>query len=160
MEDSIGYLLNDAARLYRREFNARARDVGFTALQWRLLHFLRRYPGIRQGPAAELIEVEPITLSRMVDRLQDSGLVERRADPADRRAWQLHLTEKAVELMAANHPISEQVNSAALLGISADEQVLLTKLVKRIQTNLSNRYQQAPSASGQQFDAEEDQENG
>lgn len=139
MEDSIGYLLNDAARLYRREFNARTRDVGFTALQWRLLHYLRRYPGMRQGPLAELMEVEPITLSRMVDRLQDSGLVQRRADPEDRRAWQLYLTEKAAELMVAARPISDELNSDAVKGLSDDEQAQLIVLVRRIHANLSNR---------------------
>ncbi|HMO76028.1 MAG TPA: MarR family transcriptional regulator, partial [Sphingopyxis sp.] len=71
MSENIGFLLNDAARLFRRAFNARTRDSGITALQWRLMIYLRRFEGIRQGPLAELIEVEPITLSRMVDRLAE-----------------------------------------------------------------------------------------
>src|SRR3546814_2201746 len=85
MNETIGFLLNDTARLFRRAFNARMRDSGITALQWRLISYLKRHEGIRQGPLAELIEVEPITLSRMNDRLAEAGLVERRAAPTDRR---------------------------------------------------------------------------
>ena len=98
MSETIGFLLNDSARLFRRAFNARTRDTGITALQWRLLIYLRRHEGIRQGPLAELIEVEPITLSRMIDRLEEAGLVERRADPSDRRAWLLYLAPGADDL--------------------------------------------------------------
>ena len=65
MSETVGFLLNDTARLFRRAFNARTRDSGITALQWRLITYLKRHEGIRQGPLAELIEVEPITLSRM-----------------------------------------------------------------------------------------------
>lgn len=139
MNNTIGFLLNDAARLYRRAFNARAREDGFTALQWRMMHFLRRYPGIRQGPLAELIEVEPITLSRMIDRLQDAGLVQRRADPTDRRAWRLHLTDKAEALLDAKRPLSEELNAMALQGLSLEEQAMLVRLVQQVQANLSQR---------------------
>ena len=99
MNETIGFLLNDTARLYRRAFNARTKASGITALQWRLITYLKRHEGIRQGPLADLIEVEPITLSRLVDRLAEAGLVERRADPGDRRVWLLHLTEHAAPLL-------------------------------------------------------------
>src|SRR3546814_16320676 len=99
--------MGDSARLFRRAFNARTRDSGITALQWRLITYLKRHEGIRQGPLAELIEVEPITLSRMVDRLVEAGLVERRADPADRRAWQLYLTPRADDLLGAMRATAE-----------------------------------------------------
>ncbi len=75
MSETIGFLLNDTARMFRRTFNTRTRDSGITALQSRVLTYLSRHPGIRQGPLAELIEVEPITLSRMIDRLAESGMV-------------------------------------------------------------------------------------
>lgn len=139
MDVSIGFLLNDAARLYRRAFNARVRVEGFTALQWRMMLYLRHYPAIRQGPLADLIEVEPITLSRMVDRLQDSGLVERRADPTDRRAWQLHLTGKAEALIDAARPLSDEISAAAVQGLSPAEQDILIALVQRVHANLSQR---------------------
>ena len=139
MTESIGFLLNDSARLYRRAFNARVKDSGITALQWRLITYLKRHQGIRQGPLAELIEVEPITLSRMVDRLVEAGLVERRADPDDRRAWQLHLTARAAELLGGIRPEVEALNDEALEGLSAAERDQLVDLVERVRANLSRR---------------------
>jgi len=139
MTETIGFLLNDTARLYRRAFNARTRDSGITALQWRLITYLRRHEGIRQGPLAELIEVEPITLSRMIDRLAEAGLVERRADPADRRAWRLHLTPRANELLSGIREIAETLTDEAAEGLSEDERDQLIALVERVRSNLSRR---------------------
>lgn len=139
MSDNIGFLLNDTARLFRRAFNARVKDSGMTALQWRLMVYLRRNEGIRQGPLAELIEVEPITLSRMVDRLADAGLIERRPDPADRRAWLLFLTPAATaRLEAISGPALALVDEATE-GMNAAEMAELTRLVERMQANLSRR---------------------
>ena len=139
MTETIGFLLNDTARLYRRAFNARTRDSGITALQWRLITYLRRHEGSRQGPLAELIEVEPITLSRMIDRLAEAGLVERRADPADRRAWRLHLTPRANELLSGIRQIAETLTDEAAEGLSEDERDQLIALVERVRSNLSRR---------------------
>jgi DNA-binding MarR family transcriptional regulator len=139
MTESIGFLLNDTARLFRRAFNARTRGSGITALQWRLITYLRRHEGIRQGPLAELIEVEPITLSRMIDRLVEAGLAERRADPADRRAWRLYLTPRADELLQGVKSMAADLNEVAMEGLSIAEREQLGALVERIQTNLSRR---------------------
>lgn len=139
MTETIGFLLNDTARLYRRAFNARTRDSGITALQWRLITYLRRHEGIRQGPLADLIEVEPITLSRMIDRLAEAGLVERRADPTDRRAWRLHLTPRANELLSGVRQIAETLTDEAAEGLSEDERDQLIALVERVRSNLSRR---------------------
>lgn len=139
MSETIGFLLNDTARLFRRSFNARTRDSGITALQWRLITYLKRHEGVRQGPLAELIEVEPITLSRMVDRLVEAELVERRADPADRRAWQLYLTPRASELLNGMRPIADALTAEAIEGLSAAEVAQLTDLVERVRSNLSRR---------------------
>jgi DNA-binding MarR family transcriptional regulator len=87
VSDDIGFLLGDAARLLRRAFDERARTMGVTRPQWRVLALLKRFDGSTQVTIADMLEVEPITLGRMIDRLQDAGLVERRADPKDRRAW-------------------------------------------------------------------------
>ncbi len=139
MSENIGFLLNDSARLFRRAFNARARDSGMTALQWRLLIYLRRNEGIRQGPLAELIEVEPITLSRMVDRLAEAGLVERRADPADRRAWQLFLAPDAEARLDAFRSTALALVDEATAGMSAEEVDILYALVERLRANLSRK---------------------
>ena len=139
MSETIGFLLNDTARLYRRAFNARVRDSGITALQWRLITYLKRHEGIRQGPLAELIEVEPITLSRMVDRLEDAELVERRPDPSDRRAWQLYLTPRAADMLGGVREIAGALNDEATEGLTAGEREQLTMLVERVRANLSRR---------------------
>ena len=139
MNETIGFLMNDTARLFRRAFNARTKSSGVTALQWRLISYLKRQEGIRQGPLAELIEVEPITLSRMVDRLAEAGLVERRADPADRRAWQLHLTSRARDLLEVMRQTTDQLNEEATEGLSDAERAQLAALVGRIRCNLSRR---------------------
>jgi DNA-binding MarR family transcriptional regulator len=137
--ENIGFLLNDSARLFRRAFNARAKDSGITALQWRLLVYLVRNSGIRQGPLAALIEVEPITLSRMVDRLAEAGLVERRADPADRRAWRLFPTPLAEARLEAMRAVVLSLMDEATEGMSGAEIAELTRLVARMQLNLSQR---------------------
>ncbi|ALJ14900.1 MarR family winged helix-turn-helix transcriptional regulator [Sphingopyxis macrogoltabida] len=139
MSETIGFLLNDTARMFRRAYNARTRDSGITALQSRVLSYLARYPGIRQGPLAELIEVEPITLSRMIDRLEESSLVERRADPTDRRAWQLHLTASAEPLLDTLRETARDVVAEATEGLSDAERDELTRLVERVRANLSRR---------------------
>ena len=119
MSETIGFLLNDSARLFRRAFNARTKGSGITALQWRLITYLKRHEGIRQGPLAELLEVEPITLSRMVDRLAEAGLIERRADPTDRRAWRLYLTARGTELLDELRPFARETLEAAQARLSS-----------------------------------------
>ncbi|WP_431269375.1 MarR family winged helix-turn-helix transcriptional regulator [Dankookia sp. P2] len=91
-EPNLLILLNDVARLIRTQADRRARAHGMTRAQWMILVRLRRCGGMTQRELAEILEVEPITVGRLVDRLAARKLVERRADPADRRVWRLHLT--------------------------------------------------------------------
>ena len=139
MSETIGFLLNDTARLFRRSFNARTKGSGITALQWRLITYLKRHEGIRQGPLAELIEVEPNTLSRMYDRLVEAELVERRADPADRRAWRLYLTPRASDMLSGMRQMADTLNDEAMEGLDAAERQQLIALVERVRANLSRR---------------------
>src|SRR4051812_43636125 len=78
MTDALGFLMSDVSRLMRRRFDERARKSGATGPQWRTLKILERHEGLNQGQLAELLEVEPITCCRMIDRLEESGFVERR----------------------------------------------------------------------------------
>ncbi|MFM6933046.1 MAG: MarR family winged helix-turn-helix transcriptional regulator, partial [Novosphingobium sp.] len=94
-DENIAMLMAQVSRLMRRTFDEKARLLGMTRPQWQVVSILSVNEGINQGGLAELLEVEPITLGRMVDRLQDAALVERRPDPSDRRAWRLFLTDKA-----------------------------------------------------------------
>ena len=88
----VGALLVEVGRLLRRNFNRRAQELGLTQAQWQALAHLSRKQGINQACLADLLEVQPITLARLIDRLAAAGWVERRPDPADRRAQRLYLT--------------------------------------------------------------------
>jgi DNA-binding MarR family transcriptional regulator len=83
-------LLHDVARIMRTRFDQRARARGMTRAQWHILARVDRQPGLSQRELAAICEVEPITVARLVDRLEARGLLERRPDPADRRVWRLH----------------------------------------------------------------------
>ncbi|GAB4065681.1 MarR family transcriptional regulator [Ancylobacter sonchi] len=88
-------LLHELAHLMRTKFDQRARAHDMTRAQWVILVKLQRSPGLTQNELAQLVEVEPITVARLVDRLQLRGFVERRHDPHDRRVWRLHLLPAA-----------------------------------------------------------------
>lgn len=139
MEENLAALLADTARHMRRAFDARARTIGVTRPQWQVLVVLRRNEGVNQGGLADLLEVEPITVCRMIDRLQEAGLVERRADPADRRSWRLFLTGKAKELVAQFRPLADDMLDEALVGISEDQRRKLAETLETIRQNLSRR---------------------
>src|SRR5579875_1724735 len=94
------FLLHDVARLLRIEGDKRARSHGMTRAQWGILIWLERQPGISQKELAELLEVEPITVARLIDRLEARGMVERRPDARDRRIWRLHLQPPAHDVLA------------------------------------------------------------
>jgi MarR family transcriptional regulator, transcriptional regulator for hemolysin len=97
------FLLHDVARLLRVDADKRASAHGMTRAQWGILIWLERQPGLSQKELAELLEVEPITVARLIDRLESRGMVERRPDPKDRRIWRLHLCEPA-------HPVLREID--------------------------------------------------
>lgn len=99
-ERDLLFLLHDVARLVRVEADRRARVHGTTRAQWALLVRLAKHPGLTQKEVADLLEVEPISVARLVDRMQAAGLLERRADAQDRRVWRLHLLPQATEMLA------------------------------------------------------------
>jgi DNA-binding MarR family transcriptional regulator len=111
-----------------------------------VLTLLRRNDGINQGGLAELLEVEPITVGRMIDRLQEAELVERRADPTDRRTWRLHLTAKAEALIVQLRPLAEDLFDEAFVGLDQAERKQLQAMLDRIRQNLS-RKTEAPLVS-------------
>lgn len=127
----------DNSRLLRRLFDDRVRSLGLTAVQARLLLSLDRHPDCNQAFYAERLEVEPITLTRIVDRMEAAGWIERRADPADRRARILHLTDKARDTAARVDAIVHRLVDDMLLGLSAREQIQLGELLDRIGGNLA-----------------------
>lgn len=136
MSDSLGFLISDVSRLMRRRFDERARQLGATRAQWRTLTMLSRNEGLNQGALAELLEVEAITLCRMIDRLEESGLVERRRDPADRRAWRLYLTEKSKPMLADLKATADDLFEQVLDGMDADARDALAASLNLLRANL------------------------
>jgi DNA-binding MarR family transcriptional regulator len=139
MEENPGSLLADVSRLMRRSFDARARSIGVTRPQWQVLSALRRNEGTNQGRLADLLEVEPITVCRMVDRLQEASLVERRTDPSDRRSWRLFLTAKAHDLLGQLRPLADELLEEAFEGVEGPERVRLMATLDRMRLNLTRR---------------------
>ena len=137
--DNLAAILGDVSRLMRRNFDARARGIGVTRQQWQVLTTLRRNEGVNQGRLAELMDVEPISVCRMVDRLQEAELVERRADPADRRSWRLYLTPKAGDLLSDLRPMADAMVDDMLEGLDHSEREVLRQSLERVRLNLSGR---------------------
>jgi DNA-binding MarR family transcriptional regulator len=141
MDDNIGSMIAQVARLMRRSFDERARSIGVTRPQWQVLSLLARHEGINQGGLAELLEVEPITLGRMIDRLQEAAVVERRPDPADRRAWRLFLTDKGNQLIDDMRPLALETLETALDGVDPARRDEMLVALDRMRGNLSRRTQ-------------------
>jgi len=136
MAEGIGFLVGDTGRLMRRRFDEAARSLGITGSQGRALFVLSRREGLSQAALAEQLEVEPITLCRMIDRLVHAGQVERRRDPADRRAWRLYLTDTSRPLIDRLRDIAEVQADAALDGLPTGERTTLIAALWQIRTNL------------------------
>lgn len=151
LDRSVGFLLKDIARLYGKKFDQRVRRLGLTLTQARAISYLLRHEGIHQAGLADLIEVEPITLARLLDRMEEAGWVERRPDPADRRARKLFLTDKVQPVLAQMQEISDEVRGDALAGLRHEQTELLIDLLRHVHANLSDRPAPPadPSASGQ-----------
>lgn len=145
---NIGFLLADNSRLSRWAFDRQVREIGVTGPQARLLLLLNRFPGENQGFYAEQIEIEPITLCRMVDRLEDAGLVERRPDPADRRARRLHLTAKSRQTMEKLQARVDALLEDMLAGLSQAEREQFTRMLEAISANLAARRETLRAANG------------
>ena len=122
-QNDLLFLLHDVARLLRVEADRRARSHGMTRAQWAILIWLGRQPGLSQKELAELLEVEPITVARLIDRLEGRGMVERRPDPRDRRIWRLHLCPPALPLLQVVMRERDEITrlvGAGLTGASLD----------------------------------------
>ncbi len=134
---ALGFLLADVSRLMRRRFDARAREIGLTRAQWRVLTQLRRREGINQTALAEIMEIEPISLGRHIDRLVEKDFVERRADPRDRRAWRLYLRPEAQPVLDRLRTVSNENRKEVLRGIPIEESEALIDTLLKIKANLT-----------------------
>ncbi len=132
----VGFLLGDASRMLRRIFNERLTHLGLTQAQWRALVHLSRNEGLNQVSLADLLDVQPITVARLIDKLAAADLVERRPDPNDRRAQRLFLTAKATNVVARIWEVADETYAVVLKGISNEEREVLINLLSRLQTNI------------------------
>lgn len=129
-------LLHDVARLTRVEADKRARVMGMTRAQWGLVLRLARNPGLSQKEVADLLEVEPISVARLVDRLEATGMVQRRADEQDRRIWRLHLLPRATAMLEEITRQREILAACIADGIPASTRETMIEGLQRMKSNL------------------------
>lgn len=130
------FQLIDVARAMRTHFDHRAREHGMTRAQWGVLLRLERQEGMMQAEMAEALEVQPISLARLIDRLCEQKLVERRPHPSDRRANRLYLTAKGRATLAQLVPLGREVSGEVLESFTERETTELLENLLRIKRNL------------------------
>jgi MarR family transcriptional regulator for hemolysin len=133
----ILFVISDVGRLLRTYADHKARQFGMTRAQWAVLLRLERHEGLKQSDLAEILDIQPITLTRLVDRLCANGLIERRADPNDRRAWRLYLTARAHAVVDDMDLISSGLFRDAQKGISAADLKTMMSVLARMKDNLN-----------------------
>jgi MarR family transcriptional regulator, transcriptional regulator for hemolysin len=136
LDRNLGFLLHDVARLMRKRFEQNARELGLTRSQCSVLAHLARHDGIQQGTLAEILEVEPITLTRLVDRLEQMGLVARQAHPTDRRIRLLRLTDAAHPLLDEIFRIGALTRGEAMEGVADEDRDRLYDTLSQMKANL------------------------
>ncbi len=136
-EGSIGYLVHEVSRLFRRRFEDEARTHGVTLPQWRALAEISHNAGISQVALAGCIDTDPMTLSGILDRLEKRGLIERYTDPNDSRAKLARMTDAGHELVDTARNVGRELYTNALDGLSAKERDQLTEGLRTIRDNLN-----------------------
>jgi DNA-binding MarR family transcriptional regulator len=134
---TLAFLLHDVARLLKKRLEKNSRGSGLTRSQWQVLAYLAQNEGINQKGLAELLEIEPITLGRILDKLETLGLIERRPHPTDRRTWLLHLVEAARPKLIQIHELGDVTHREALAGVSEDDGQCLLKTLEAMKANLT-----------------------
>jgi MarR family transcriptional regulator, transcriptional regulator for hemolysin len=132
----IGFLLSDVARLLRTATDQKARLHGTTRAQWAVLLRLERHQGLSQSDLAAMLDIQPITLARLVDKLCQEGLVERRPDPTDRRINRLFLQEAAYPVLRDLQELGNALMTAVLEGLPDDAIEGMAGHLARIKDNL------------------------
>jgi DNA-binding MarR family transcriptional regulator len=133
----LAWDIAETSRMMRRFYDRRASTLGVTSAQWRVLAWLGREPGLKQVELAERLDVEPITACRIVDRLEEAGLVERRRDPGDRRAWRLMLTDKAQPILVRLRALAGEMASEAFADFDEAEVEAIRAKLARVRDNVA-----------------------
>src|SRR6202795_3265030 len=116
----FAFMINDVARMLKTYADYKGAQYGVTRAQWAVLARLDRFEGLKQSELAEMLDLQPISLTRLLDRLCESGLIERRADPVDRRAKRLFLTPAAGPLLEKLGDLGEELMGTALSGVDRE----------------------------------------
>src|SRR3954470_18710848 len=132
----FAFSINDVARLIRTYADQQASQFGMSRAQWAVLVRLEANQGLKQSELADMLDIQPITLTRLVDRLCDSGLIERRGDPTDRRAKRLFLTPAAAPVTARLNALGEDLLGEALEGLDTGQIEDLNRKLAAIKNNL------------------------
>ncbi len=135
--ETFPFEIGETAHALRKAFDRMAVGLGVTRAQWKVLFRLTRQPGLRQVELADMLDIEPITLCRILDRLEEAELVERTRDPADRRAWRLHVTAGAQPLIEKLRAVGADLASDAFSGIDPDEIEIARQVLARVRENAS-----------------------
>jgi MarR family transcriptional regulator, transcriptional regulator for hemolysin len=138
----FAFTLNDVARLLRTYADYKAGQFGMTRAQWAVLSRLDRAEGINQSELADVLDVQPITLTRLLDKLSDGGLIERRPDPSDRRAKRLFLTPAARPLLEQLGALGEETMADVLAGIPPESVKVMVSQFDVVRENLRRLIQQ------------------
>lgn len=132
----FAFTLNDVARMLRTYADHKAAQFGITRAQWVVLARLDRSEGLKQSELAEMLELQPISLTRLLDKLCDSGLIERRADPIDRRVKRLFLTPAAHPLLEKLGELGEGLMATALAGVDRSSVERMVEQLELVKENL------------------------
>jgi MarR family transcriptional regulator, transcriptional regulator for hemolysin len=133
--ETLPFEIGETAHALRKAFDRLAVGLGVTRAQWKVLFKLTRTPGLRQVELADMLDLEPITLCRIVDRLEEAGLVERTRDPEDRRAWRLHVTAKAQPLIEKLQAVGTVLVDQAFSGIDPKDIEIARKVLAQAREN-------------------------
>ena len=133
---SVASQIGDLSRLMRRSFDRYIRSTGLTYPQWRVIGVLSNAQGIRQAALAQRLDMQPISMARLVDRLEEAGWIERRPDPDDRRAVRLFLTRKTQPVLEEIRSVRGDFEEDVLAGITKAERKQLLQLLARVRSNL------------------------
>jgi DNA-binding MarR family transcriptional regulator len=135
--ETLPFEIGETAHALRKAFDRHAVGLGVTRAQWKVLFKLTRTPGLRQVELADMLDIEPITLCRIVDRLEEARLVERTRDPEDRRAWRLHVTAHAQPLVEKLKAIGGELVAEAFAGIDPKDIETARQVLARARDNVS-----------------------
>jgi MarR family transcriptional regulator for hemolysin len=138
VDQNFLFTLGELQRLVRAYADRQAARYGITRAQWAVLAKVERFEGMKQSELAEQMEMQPITLTRLIDRLCDNGWIERRSDDSDRRVNRLYLRKAAKPLLGKLAGLKAELTATALDGISPSDAQRLLNQLEAIKENVRN----------------------